>query len=105
MITEKTKTQRGFNLITFTDAGGVECSLQKSSAADGDFIWLGADKIGLKAFYPFTYEPWRDVQEQSIAHCLGAKEVIANNRMHLSQEQVKELLPFLIKFVKTGDIN
>jgi Holliday junction resolvase len=28
----------------------------------------------------------------------------ANNRMHLTQEQVRDLLPFLQKFAETGEL-
>lgn len=34
-------TDRGFVLIRFADAAGVECSLQESSIADDERIWLG----------------------------------------------------------------
>lgn len=64
-------TDRGFTLITFRDKRGANCSIQKSSAADYDCIWLGAE----------------------------------NNRMHLTQDQVKELLPILQHFVDTGELN
>ena len=93
---KKTQTQRGFDYYNFVDANGVKCSIQKSSAAE-DLIWLGADKIGLKAFHPNTDEPWRDVD-------LGGQDHVANNRMHLNQEQIEKLLPILKKFVETGEI-
>ncbi len=34
-------TNRGFSLIEFTDRNGRECTLQKSSSADAECIWLG----------------------------------------------------------------
>lgn len=64
-------TNRGFTLITFRDQRGVECSLQKSSAANYNCIWLGTP----------------------------------NNRMHLTQDQVRELLPLLQHFVDTGKLS
>lgn len=64
------KTQRGFSIVNFTDLYGAECSLQKSSLATEDAIWLGVDTA----------------------------------RMHLTQEQVSELLPLLQKFVNTGEL-
>lgn len=69
---EVKKTNRGFDLIEFTDRYDKECSLQKSSLATEDAIWLGRD----------------------------SKEA----RMHLTQEMVAKLLPYLQKFVETGDI-
>lgn len=64
------KTQRGFDLIEFVDHYGAACSLQKSSLATEDCIWLGTN----------------------------------TNRMHLTQEQVSQLLPELQSFVETGEL-
>lgn len=36
-----TKNARGFSCLEFNDVNGEPCSLQKSSAVDGQFIWLG----------------------------------------------------------------
>jgi hypothetical protein len=36
-----TKTERGFDLIEFKDRCGDHCSIQKSSAASGERIWMG----------------------------------------------------------------
>lgn len=64
------KTSRGFDLIEFVDHYGAACSLQKSSLATEDCIWLGTN----------------------------------TNRMHLTQEQVSQLLPELQSFVETGEL-
>lgn len=40
---KKDVTNRGFSVIHFTDSRGVKCSLQKSSLATEDAIWLGVD--------------------------------------------------------------
>ena len=93
-------TARGFARYEFTDENGVACSLQKSSAAEEDLIWLGCNEIGLKRFTPGV--GWQTVE----LHQGGPGEVshIANTRMHLKREQVAELLPLLNKFVETGEI-
>ena len=67
---KKIKTERGFDFIYFIDEYCESCSLQKSSIATEDCIWLGVD----------------------------------GRRMHLSQEMVKELIPYLSKFMETGDL-
>lgn len=36
-----TTTQRGFEIAKFKDQSGRECSIQKSSDATRDCIWLG----------------------------------------------------------------
>lgn len=92
-------TVRGFSLIEFRDKYGAECSLQKSSAASEPCIWLGitdakpqimASKLdeSLSGWLPY---PIPD-------------EVHINTRMHLTIDQVKELIPYLQKFVETGEI-
>lgn len=73
------RTSRGFSLIEFTDRNGEKCSLQKSSIATEDCIWLGSDE-----------DP-----KKHLGQWLGS-------RMHLSQAQVKELLVPLKFFAKTG---
>lgn len=71
-------TQRGFSYIRFEDEYGHTCSLQKSSRATEDCIWLGRE---------------------------DAKDAIgASARMHLTQEQVAMLLPYLTRFVETGEL-
>lgn len=91
MIT-KFYTSRGFSYYKFCDAYRAECTLQLSSAVAGDdgaYIWLGMDqdKDGNKAHTHI---------DKVSGHKIGS-------RMHLSQTQVKELLPLLAYFVKHGD--
>lgn len=92
---ERGKTERGFDVITFTDFYDKECTIQKSSLATDDAIWLGAAEIGLRHFRPG--QGWVDVD-------LGSEHYVANNRMHLTREQVQDLLPFLQKFAETGEL-
>lgn len=92
------KTQRGFVIANFTDANGVECSAQESSAAQEEaLLWLGCKAIGLKRFEP--YIGWSDVPLQSEPDGIS---YIANTRMHLTQTQVRELLPILSHFAEHG---
>jgi len=90
------KTNRGFDIASFTDSYGEVCSLQKSSAAFVDKIWLGISKPTLTVFeneskgkYIVTNMP---------------ENFSVNARMHLTREQVAELLPYLQKFVETGNL-
>jgi hypothetical protein len=93
-------TNRGFGIVEFKDRNGNECSLQKSSIATEECVWLGCDEIGLKRFTPKV--GWQDVElEQD--HPYGITHV-ANNRMHLNQVQVKALLPYLQHFAETGEL-
>ena len=94
-------TERGFAIHYFTDRYGVECSLQKSSLATEDCIWIGANKIGLKRFEPG--KGWEDVPLRDDGFPGGVTHQ-ANTRMHLTRLQVEKLLPLLDKFVTTGEL-
>ncbi len=93
---EMDRTCRGFDIGKFKDTYGVECSLQKSSIADYDAIWLGCDDADPKMFIPNGNPSWRPVPMPA--------PYVANTRMHLNREQVAALLPYLQRFVDTGDI-
>lgn len=73
---------RGFGGFSFRDDYGHECSLQESSAVD-PHIWLGSD------------EPTKI--DEPTGHLI-------KNRMHLNQEQVRALLPYLQHFAEHGDL-
>jgi hypothetical protein len=105
MQIESSKTPRGFTIIKFSDRYGIKCSVQESSLATEAAIWFGvesanpeimakdASKYGIDpgdgtGFVPFPVPP----------------EVSFSTRMHLTQEQVAQLLPILQKFAETGEI-
>lgn len=94
---QMTKTNRGFAYANFTDGNGVECSIQKSSRAceDEEYIWLGATEIGLQQLIPGR--GWQKME-------LDPARSVANNRMHLTQSNVKELLPYLQYFAEHGEL-
>lgn len=90
------KTKRGFAIYKFKDSYGKECSIQKSSAAADDFIWLGIEKPSLSVF-----------EDENMGKYITTelpKNWMVDSRMHLNKEQVKELLRLLEKFVETGEI-
>lgn len=68
-------THRGFSILVFKDLYGKQLSLQKSRLATADAVWLGVDA----------------------GEC--------GYRMHLTQNQVATLLPYLKKFVKSGELD
>jgi hypothetical protein len=75
-------TARGFDCYEFTDFYGDKCSLQKSSLAEIDAIWFGCN--------------------ESRTHTVTGQAL--SPRMHLTREQVAELLPKLRHFVRTGNL-
>lgn len=88
------QTERNFPIGNFKDRYDTECSIQKSSLAFEDCIWLGVNNANPKILIP--NEGWKPFYIP--------EEVLLTTRMHLTQKQVKELLPILQKFVETGDI-
>jgi predicted RNase H-like HicB family nuclease len=99
-------TQRGFALGKFTDRYGHACSIQKSSLATEDAIWLGIDDAEPQL-------PHGDARKLGIATDATSgwvpyplpDEVLLTTRMHLNREQVRKLLPVLKQFVASGEIN
>jgi hypothetical protein len=99
-------TQRGFRIGEFKDQYGLDCSIQKSSIATKDCIWLGvtdvkpeimvsdARRLGITESNANGWMPYEI-----------PKEVMLSSRMHLSREDVKKLLPLLQKFVDTGELD
>lgn len=68
------ETDRGFVRVDFKDYNHEECSLQESSIATENCVWLGID-------------------------CVTTGE---SGRMHLAQDQVRSLLPWLQRFADSG---
>lgn len=97
------QTQRGFDFVEFEDHNGVNCSLQKSSLATEDAIWLGVNDADPQI-----------MAKDAAAHGIETEEtvgwvpypvpdaVLLKTRMHLTQEQVRQLLPYLNCFALTG---
>lgn len=94
MISDLKQTARGFNIREFEDRYGNQCSLQKSSLATEDAIWFGIDDPKPQVLVPG--QGWQTVPMP--------EDVMYSSRMHLTQEQVKQLLPFLQKFAETGEL-
>ena len=106
MFNEEVKhTGRGFRFYEFEDRYGYACTIQKSSLATEDAIWLGlesatpkvlhgdATKLGVKHDKTFG---WVDFPMP--------EEVNLNTRMHLTQEQAKKLGEMLLWFADSGEL-
>ena len=90
----KGKTKRNFDIIEFKDRYDSQCSIQKSSLATEDAIWLGIDDVDPKIMD--KVKGW--------IKCQLPDGVLLTTRMHLTQGQVIELLPILQKFADTGEL-
>ena len=93
------KTSRNFDLIEFADRYDVGCSLQKSSLAFEDCIWLGIDNPNPIIMASKVMEGGTGWVKYPIPD-----DVQISTRMHLTQDQVKTLIPILQKFADTGEI-
>ena len=87
-----THTDRGFELVRFIDLYGAKCSLQQSSLATQDAIWLGTDDADPK--FLVEGKGWVDYPI--------SKDVMFNTRMHLSVDDLKDLLYHLHIWLNTG---
>lgn len=95
----KGATDRGF-FYEFTDAYGEECSLQKSSLATNDCVWLGVSKVqlleeGWLPEFPMRVRPLPPERAHGIR---------VHGRMHLTREMAAELVPLLQHFAETGEL-
>ena len=99
------KTERGFAILRFEDSYGISCSLQKSSIATRDSIWLGVDDPNPKILANLA-EKFGIYTKQKVGWIEYPipKEVSLITRMHLNREQVTQLIPVLQKFVDTGEL-
>jgi hypothetical protein len=99
------KTNRGFAYGEFNDGNGQSCSIQKSSTfgdENGEYIWLGCNNPDreVKILKPGVHG-WKTV---SLKDTFPGCDIVIPNRMHLSQEDVKKILPILQHFAKTGEV-
>ena len=102
------KTERGFRYDEFVDSYGHKCSLQKSSSAMEDKIWLGINDPEPEIMINDALKLGRG--DLCNGHTVGwvpyplPEEVLCHTRMHLTQAQVKALLPALQHFAETGEL-
>lgn len=92
-------TSRGFPRWAFMDLYGEICTIQKSSLAREHAIWVGVHDTTPKIMGKAVREDltgW-------VNYPLPEGALIAS-RMHLSQEQVKALLPILQHFAESGEL-
>ena len=100
------RTDRGFPICEFIDRYGAKCSIQKSSLATEHAIWLGVDDADPQVMASQAANVGVETDETTgwVPYPIP-KEVLLSTRMHLTQDQVKELLPLLERFANTGQID
>ena len=109
---ETKTTERGFDVIEFQDRNDVECSLQKSSLATEDCIWIGVNDANPRIMASdviklgeFNRKNVFEYRQTGWVKYHVPDSVLMSTRMHLTREQVKALLPILEKFVETGELS
>jgi hypothetical protein len=99
------QTQAGFPYLEFKDRDGNVCSIQQSSLATENAIWLGIDDakpmVMNQDAYKAGVEPlggvgWRDYPLP--------KEVLLHTRMHLTAADVQTLIRVLEHWYMSGKI-
>jgi hypothetical protein len=101
----KSQTNRGFNLINFSDCYGHKCSIQESSLADQQCVWLGIDDAEPKILASKAHRFGIETTETSgwIPYPIP-DEVLLHTRMHLTREQAGDLAKVLTRFSETGEL-
>lgn len=100
-----TTTGRGFEFTEFYDRYNQKCSVQKSSLATEDCIWFGVDDVNPKIMARDAAKCGVQTEEEVgwVTFPIPS-EVLLSTRMHLTREQVADLIPILQKFVDTGEL-
>jgi len=90
----------------FNDYYNNECSIQLSSLLVEECIWLGVNnaKPIILASLANSNGISKDKTTGWIDYPISS-DVKFTTRMHLTREQVKNLLPILENFVKTGELS
>lgn len=99
-LDRSSQTARGFTFYERLDHYGERYSIQDSSLAVEECIWLGVEpvKIKIKGWHPEYPERARDLTEEE------GKNLIAFGRMHLTRAMAAELIALLEHFVETGSL-
>jgi len=98
------KTQRGFAIGSFTDRNNNRCSIQKSSLATEDAIWFGVNDANPVMFAEPTPNGGVESEYKVWVKYPIPESVSLSTRMHLTQDQVKLILPSLQHFAETGEL-
>lgn len=93
------KTNRYFDIIEFEDMYGECCSIQTSSNAESEAVWVGITKV-----QPIIMAIDLDLNFGGWVKYPIPENVVINSRMHLNRDQAKEIAKILFDFAETGEI-
>lgn len=101
-------TERGFARAEFKDQYGEECSIQESSLATASCIWLGVNEVTPRIMASHAIAMGRaDIANGETTGWVDwpvPDGALKSGRMHLTQAQVRALLPLLTHFAETGQL-
>lgn len=99
------QTALGWPYITFEDRYAVACSIQKSSLATEDCIWLGVNDADPKILAREAAAHGVETDQNVGWVAFPVPDAVSmTTRMHLNQEQVRALLPILQEFAESGEL-
>lgn len=93
------KTERGFRYIEFNDLYGEKCSIQKSSLATDDAIWIGIDDANPQVMASKTAKGGTGWVPYKIPD-----DVLLSTRMHINREQAESIVDILNHFIECGEL-
>jgi len=79
------RTSRGFQIVEFKDIYGTDCTLQKSSLAEREALWLGPHEASPQICIPG--KGWQPVP--------FPEGTLFTTRMHLDKKAVRKLMVYL----------
>jgi len=99
----KSNTTRGFKLVEFKDRNGVSCSIQESSS-DVPSLWIGVNDANPRVMKSEAFQHGINLTEDELKEGGWVEfpipdNVLFDDRMHLTKEQVKKLIPILQEFI------
>ena len=96
---------RGFTTVGFLDRYNEPCILQQSSLATEPAIWFGLHSCQPKILASMAKALGVETDQTTGWVPYPIPEAVSlTTRMHLTQNQVKELLPILQHFAETGEL-
>lgn len=102
-----TKTPRGFERIEFTDRSNQKYSLQESSLATEDCVWLGLNSADPVIMESDALKLGLALPEGEMSGWMPypiPEQVHLSTRMHLNREQVTELVGRLQSWLENGEL-
>jgi hypothetical protein len=97
-------TNRGFQIVEFKDRYGHDCSLQQSSLATEDAVWLGIDNANpqIMASQARRHGVITEATTGWVPYPIP-EEVSLDTRMHLTRPEVEALVKQLNHWIATGE--